>query len=387
LNLSGVNVEDMELATVPLTRFHVRNGQSLGGFTVRLATGDPDTVEVRFFDSDGRDIDPSTQRKIERLLYREDFRRAFGGDIGEIGFPPRSLEFYTAALERVVDIERIRERSFKIVVDYSFGAVSIVMPNLLTKLRAEVLAVNPFASTAAATAETGEGNVIRVAELVRASGSDLGFVIDPDGELSTVIDDTGRILSHEELLLSICALIGEADPAARVAVPVNVTGAVEGLLGAGRVVRTKLASASLMETAAVERLAFAGASDGGCIWPDFLPAYDAAATLVKLLDLLAAVDRPLSRIRASLPEIHVAHETIVTPWERKGTVMREIVERASARNVELVDGVKIVDDECWALVLPDPEDAITHVWAEAATEPDARRLAQEYVQRIRQILR
>ncbi len=134
LNLSGVNVEDIELATVPLTRFQVRNGTSQGGITVRLATGDPDTVEIRFFDSDGRDIDPSMQRKIERLLYREDFRRAFGGDIGDIVFPPRSLEFYTAALEQAVDIDMVRRRGFKIVLDYSFGAVSIVMPNLLTKL-------------------------------------------------------------------------------------------------------------------------------------------------------------------------------------------------------------------------------------------------------------
>ena len=291
LNLSGINVEDIELATVPLTRFQVRNGPSQGGITVRLAAGDPDTVEMRFFDSDGRDIDPSIQRKIERLLYREDFRRAFGADIGDITFPPRSLEFYTAALEQAVDIDRVRQRSFKIVLDYSYGAVSIVMPNLLTKLRAEVLAVNPFASTLAATTEFGDTNVLRVAELVRASGSDLGFVVDPDGELSTVIDDTGHILEPEELLLAICSLLAEAVPDARVAVPVNVTSAVETILGEDAVVRTKLASASLMEASLLD-VTFAGAGDGGCIWPDFLPAYDAAVTLVKLLDLLAQVDRP-----------------------------------------------------------------------------------------------
>jgi mannose-1-phosphate guanylyltransferase/phosphomannomutase len=388
LNLSGINVEDIELATVPLTRFQVRNGPSQGGFTVRLATGDPDTVEIRFFDSDGRDIDPSIRRKVERLLYREDFRRAFGGDIGDISFPPRSLEFYTAALEQVVDIDRVRERAFKIVLDYSFGAVSIVMPNLLTKLRAEVLAVNPFASTHAATSDLRDGSVIRVADLVRASGADLGFVIDPDGELSTVIDDTGRILEPDELLLAICALLADAWPDAKVAVPVNVTSAVEDIVGADHVVRTKLASASLMEVASSsDAISFAGASDGGCIWPDFLPAYDAAVTLVKLLDLLAIVDRRLSSVCAALPATHVAHETIVTPWERKGTVMREIVERVSARKVELVDGVKVVEDDRWALVIPDPEDALTHVWAEAGSEPEARRLAQEYVQRIRQVLR
>jgi mannose-1-phosphate guanylyltransferase / phosphomannomutase len=296
------------------------------------------------------------------------------------------LEFYTAALEHAVDIDRVRQRSFKIVLDYSYGAVSIVMPNLLTKLRAEVLAVNPFASTLAATTEFGETNVLRVAELVRASGSDLGFVVDPDGELSTVIDDTGHILEPEELLLAICSLLADALPDARVAVPVNVTSAVEAILGEDAVARTKLASASLMEASLLD-VTFAGAGDGGCIWPDFLPAYDAAVTLVKLLDLLAQVDRPLSTVCASLPSVHVAHETIVTPWERKGTVMREIVEKVGNRQVELIDGVKIIDQDRWALVLPDPEDALTHVWAEAGSDQDARRLTQEYVQRIRQILR
>jgi mannose-1-phosphate guanylyltransferase/phosphomannomutase len=67
--------------------------------------------------------------------------------------------------------------------------------------------------------------------------------------------------------------------------------------------------------------------------------------------------------------------------------MREIVEKTGSRRVELVDGVKVIGDGQWALVLPDPEDALTHVWAEAGTDQDARRLAQEYVQRIRQILR
>ena len=103
LNLAGVNVEDIELATVPLTRFQVRNSGASAGVTVRLAPDDPDSVEIRFFDADGVDIDANTQRKIERLLYREDFRRAFAGDIGDIVFPPRSIEFYTAAMERSVD--------------------------------------------------------------------------------------------------------------------------------------------------------------------------------------------------------------------------------------------------------------------------------------------
>jgi mannose-1-phosphate guanylyltransferase/phosphomannomutase len=253
-----------------------------------------------------------------------------------------------------------------------------------------VLAVNPFASTesATATAEVRDAQVARLADLVRVSGSDVGFVIDPEGELVVVVDDSGHILEPDELLLAVVALIKEAIPGASVAVPVNATSAVERILGSDdSVVRTRLWGTSLMETAAARSVVFAGTPDGGCVWPEFLPAYDAAATLAKVLDLLAAVDRPLSQVVAGLPETHVAHETIVTPWERKGTVMREIVERTGARETELIDGVKVIDGDRWALVLPDPDEALTHVWAEADSDPEARRIAQQYIERIRQVLR
>jgi mannose-1-phosphate guanylyltransferase/phosphomannomutase len=389
LNLTGVNVEDLELASVPLTRFQVRNSRSSGGITVRLAPGDPDSVEIRFLGRDGSDIDASTQRKVERLLGREDYRRAFGGEIGDIVFPPRTLEFYTSAMERAVDVERVRARGFKIVLDYSFGAVSMVMPSMLTSLGAEVLAVNPYASTASATAfvETHATSVGRVAELVRVSGSDLGFVMDPDGELATLVDGRGRVLTPEQLLLAMVTLVTEVVEQPRIAVPVNVTQAVDQIVGdRGAVVRTRIWGDGLTE-AASQGSTFAGNADGGCMWPDFLPAFDAAVTLAKVLDLLALVDRPLAAVLDSLPTSHLVHETVMTPWERKGTVMREIMQRTGTTEVELIDGVKILGDERWALVLPDPEEALTHVWAEAANDVESRRVAQEWAQRIRESLR
>ena len=105
---------------------------------------------IRFFDTNGPDITEDAQRKIERLFNREDFRRVFPAEIGDIGFPPRALEQYTAALEATVDIEAIRAAQFKVVVDYGYGSTSFVMPNVLAKLGADVLAVNPYASTAGA---------------------------------------------------------------------------------------------------------------------------------------------------------------------------------------------------------------------------------------------
>src|SRR5580765_2783632 len=342
LNLAGINVEDIELATVPLTRFQVRNSGASAGVTVRLAPDDPDSVEIRFFDSDGVDIDANTQRKVERLLYREDFRRAFAGDIGDIVFPPRSIEFYTAAMERSVDAPRLRERGIKVVLDYSYGAASIVMPSVLAKLGSEVLAVNPFASTIPLAVGDPTEQVARIASLVRASGSELGYVLAPDGERSTIIDDEGHVVAPDQALLALVVLVAERHPGARIALPVSVTQEAERLAveRGAEIVWTKLADASLMEVAANEDITFAASPDGGFIWPDFLPAFDALATLAKLLDLLAATGRRLSDVVRDLPSVSIAHESVPTPWERKGAVMRELVERVPPEQTELIDGVK-----------------------------------------------
>jgi len=175
--------------------------------------------------------------------------------------------------------------------------------------------------------------------------------------------------------------------APRVAVPVNVTHVVDQIVGErGGVVRTRIWGDGLTE-AATQGATFAGSAEGGCMWPDFLPAFDAAVTLAKVLDLLAVTGRPLAEVVDGLPSSHVVHETVMTPWERKGTVMREIMQRTGTAEVELIDGVKVLGDDRWALVLPDPEEAMTHVWAEAANDVESRRLAQEWAQRIRESLR
>ena len=130
-----------------------------------------------------------------------------------------------------------------------------------------------------------------------------------------------------------------------------------------------------MEVAEQRGIDLAASQEGGFIWPAFLPAYDVAATLAHLLSLLATADRSLSATLAAMPQTHVAHEEVPTPWERKGAVMRGMVEQPrQGHPTVLVDGVKIIYPEGWALVLPDPEIAVTHVWADADTEAEARRL-------------
>jgi mannose-1-phosphate guanylyltransferase/phosphomannomutase len=386
LNLTGVNVEDVELATVPLTRFQVRNSQNAGGITVRLAPGDSERVEIRFFDSNGRDITELSQRKIERLLAREEFRRAFAGDIGDIVFPPRALEFYTAALEDSVDAERLRDRAFKVVLDYSFGAASLALPAVLAKVGADVLAVNPYAATRPSSLGLDErdARAARVGTLVRSSGSDLGMVIDPAGETCSLVDGTGRVLDTHQSLGALLRLVTQVHPGVRVALPVSATRVAAGIVteGGGEIRWTKTSGPSVMEAASRRDVDVGVGVGGSVVWPDFMPAFDATATLVKLLDLLAATGRDLASVVDGLPPVFTAERSVTVEWARKGAVMREMVERAKGRDVVLVDGVKIDHGDGWALVLPDPDEPVVRVLAEGPDADAAAELADHYARRI-----
>jgi len=388
LNAAGIDVLDLEVASVPVTRFLTRSPRATGGITVRLHPVDQDRLMIRFFDGAGTDISEDAQRKIERLFQREDARRVLAAEVGDIQFPPRALEEYTVALENTVAPDAIRGFGFKLVVDYSFGAVGTVMPTLLGKLNADVLAVNPFVSTSGRLDFDPQAGLQRVGALVKASGAHLGALIDPDGERLTLVDDAGRALSHTAALLAFIELIPEHLLGDRIALPVNITEQATRIANSHgiSVTPTKISTSALMAAAMEPGMGFATDGDGGYILPGFLPAFDGAAALLKMLDLIARTGRSLSEVVDALPRVHLVHETVVTPWDQKGKVMRSLM-TITGRDDDLVDGVRVAHNDGWVLALPDPEEPLTHLWAESATESDARRLVQEYARRVRQLTR
>ncbi len=369
LTAAGCNVDDLEAATVPVTRFHARTAAVSGGITVRLLAGDPQSVSLRFLDGEGVDLDEPTQRKIERLHDREESRRVLAAEIGDIYFPSRTVEMYTAELMASAQLEAIRRARFKLVLDYAFGTTSFVMPNILAKLGADVLVINPHVSTPGVLSFDRVVHAGRLGELVRSSGAHLGAMFDPDGEQLTLVDDSGRILSDEEALCAMARIVAEDAGKGVVAIPVDAPHDVERIVedAGAEVLWTKLAASDLMAASSDPEVVFAGNTQGGFIFPSFLPAFDAVASFVRLLSLLATSGRRLSETVASLPRPELARLEVPTPFEAKGLVMRTLLERASAREIVLVDGVKLIDEEGWTLVVPDTEGPATMVTAEADT--------------------
>ncbi len=390
-NSAGVNVADLELATIPVTRHHVRSRGNKAGLTVGLSPDDPQSVVIRFFDDRGIDLSESEQRRVERLYHREEFRRVTAADIGDIAFSPRTLEHYTADVVEAFDLRHDSGRQVKLVLDLSFGAASFVMPNLLSKVGADVLSLNPYAQTGGMIAVDPAVSGARVAEAVRGSGADLGAVIDAGGERLTLIDDSGRVLDEDESILAFLELTaGLGEDEGRVVLPVTVSDQAVSLCEARgmEVVLSALSRAAFMDAAASGGVSFAADRRGGYAFPRFLPALDAAAALIRLVSLLGRGDLSLTALVDAMPPMPVVRREVPTPLEHKGLIMRTLMEQLTEEGADLVlvDGIKVRSNDGWALVVPDPEEPVTHVWAESADLVRSDALAAAYADRLWAIL-
>jgi mannose-1-phosphate guanylyltransferase/phosphomannomutase len=121
----------------------------------------------------------------------------------------------------------------------------------------------------------------------------------------------------DQSLLLYVKLLAERGTKGKAAFPITVTSKVDELAGESlQIVRTQNSLSDLTSAAASPGVVFAGAVGGGYLFPDFLPAYDAVASLAKLLELLAPLGRPLSELVASLPTTTLIHRRIACPWSK-----------------------------------------------------------------------
>ncbi len=388
LTAGAINIRDLEVSPMPVTRFDVRSSNAAGGIMVRTAPGDPERIDILFLDADGDDLSPAAQRKLDRVFSRQDFRRAFPGEIGDLRFPARTLDLYIQDLLDRVDTTGLAEADLKIVVDPSGGSASLVLPTLLGRLGVDVLTVNgrvdeiiPAHSAADDLRATD-----RLGALVASSGAAFGVRFDHVGERIAIVDERGDLIDDDRALLVFLDLVAAENRGAEVALPVTTTRVADQVthFHGLTVRRTSLSAAALTRVAREEGVVFAADGRGGFVVGEFAPAIDGLAAFVKLLTLVARTRLTLSAIDARIPSIAILRRSVPTPWAAKGTVMRRIVESVdpdAGQTLDTTDGVRIVSpDGSWVLVLPDPSEAVTHLWAEGADLSEAHQLLRHWAE-------
>src|SRR6266513_825172 len=142
LNASAINVVDLEAQALPVARFRTARSDYSGGIALRTTPGDPQSIDLVFLDERGADLSPAARRRLERVLHREEFRRAFPGEIAELTYPPRIIESYTRELLRCVDMSGVRDAGLKVVLDCADGTAALVLPSLLGSIGVDVHTLN-----------------------------------------------------------------------------------------------------------------------------------------------------------------------------------------------------------------------------------------------------
>jgi mannose-1-phosphate guanylyltransferase / phosphomannomutase len=383
LNASAINVVDLEAQPLPVARFETARGECGGGIALRTTPGNPQSIDLIFLDKTGADLSQADRRKIERVFSRQEYRRAFPGEIAELIYPARVRESYAHELLRCVDLTGVDEAGMKVVVDCAGGTVSLILPVLLGRIGVEVLTVNNRLDEASPTpslAQTRAG-MQRLADLVASSQADFGVRFDPVGERIMLVDEKGGLISDDRALLVVLDLIASERRTGRVVLPVTTTRVAEQVsqFHHVQVDWTTTTPHGLAEATAADDVIFAADGRGGFVVPEFTRTVDGIAAFTRLLGLVARARLTLSQIDARIPAAHLLKRSLPTPWAAKGSVMRTVAEAAGEREVDTTDGIRVIEPAGgWILALPDPADAVTHLWAEGKDDDAAQALLDEW---------
>jgi mannose-1-phosphate guanylyltransferase/phosphomannomutase len=378
---TGVHVADLRVAPPTVNRHELKVGERAGGLHVRVAADDPDVVQISFFAPPGILVAGAALKAIEQTFSRQEFRRVSPGEIGSLTYPARATESYVQELLGALDRDAIRSRGFRLVLNYGLSAASLVLPTLIGDLGVEMVALNAFvdASPIPRLIDTHQA-LDDTANLVRAVGADLGVLIDSAAERLWLVDEQSRQIPPETLLLLFVRELAAANGGGKLLVPINESRMVEEIADGHSlsIERTKTSLGDLLAAATARDVVFAGASGGGYVFPEFLPAYDAVMSLGKLLELVAHSGRALSELVEDLPRSTLVHVREPCPWSAKGLAMRQLIEAVKGMEVDNMDGIKVFEPEGWVQVVPDPDEPVFHVYAEGASLEDSHRLEEKY---------
>jgi phosphomannomutase/phosphoglucomutase len=222
-------------------------------------------------------------------------------------------------------------------------------------------------------------NLADLIEAVKHSGADVGIAFDGDADRITVVDETGRIIWGDELMILFSRYVLASHPGATVIAEVkcsqNLFDDIE--KHGGNPIMWKaghsIIKAKMKETGAV----LAGEMSGHIFFADSFYGFDDAAYAgARLLEILSKTEKPLSELLSDLPKKYSTPEIrILCPEEKKAFVIQKIVERFSPdHDVVTIDGARIKFDHGWGLVRPSNTQAIMVLRCEADTEQELQRI-------------
>jgi mannose-1-phosphate guanylyltransferase / phosphomannomutase len=390
---SGVSVNDLQVIPIPILRQELKSGNGAGGIFVRKSPFDKASTDIIFMDKDGKDFSTSKTKSIERIFFSDEYRRADFANVGTLKYPERTNEKYKEHFLDCLDVEVIRKRKFKIVIDYSFGITSTIFPNILGDFNCETVSLSAHLDKDKITRSPSEFKkaYLNFPFVVKSLGFDIGFMIDAGGEKIWISTEKGKVFDDYRFLVVVLKMFLMATPGIKkIAVPVQASTEIDLVANeyGVEVIRVKDSHYSMMTACNDKDVKFVGGTRRGVFFPDFIYATDGMFAIAKILEMTAKLGMSLEKIDKLIPKLNTQKLNLQCSKEDKGKIMRRFMEDTINHKQLLVDGVKVfLDGLDTVLCIPDKVNNIVHLNVETESEEKSLKILNKYKKKIQEYIK
>jgi phosphomannomutase len=371
---TGRECIDLGIATTPTLEIMVEKLGAAGGIIVTASHNPVEWNALKFLDSRGVFIDKPTGEAVYDAYQNGRFRLCDARSTGRVTRYHKSVRDHIDGVLKLgaVDVDLVRRRSFRVVVDAINGAGSVIAPDLLRELGAKVVALNcktdgDFYRNPEPRAE----NMGDLAAKVRAEKADVGFALDPDADRLAAVDEKGTPLSEEySLALAVDEVLGR-EKRGPVVVNLSTSALVDWVASKHGVdvIRTPVGEAHVVDRMLAVNSPIGGEGNGGIIYPRLHAGRDGILGMALILQLLASRGVSLGEQVARYPAFHMSKTRM--EWDGEFSVERisSLIEALEPAKIDAQDGVKAVFDDGWFHVRVSNTEGVVRVLAESMS-PD-----------------
>jgi phosphomannomutase len=376
----GARVIDVGVVPTPTIQLAVEHHHAAGGLGITASHNPIEWNALKFISPTGLFLDAAEGAEM-RSTVEGKIPRATWDRIGEVTTDEDAIERHIARILALpfLDVERIRARRIHVALDCVRGAGGRFMPQLLDRLGCAVSAINMetdgrFPRPPEPVAE----NLGELEALVRSSGADVGFAVDPDVDRLALVSEAGRAIG-EDFTLALAARVVLQHRPGPVVTNLSTSRIVDDVAGrAGRiVVRAPVGEVNVAARMRSEGAAVGGEGNGGVILSEMHFGRDAPVGAALILHLLATDGRPLSRIVGDYPAYSIVKEKLDRPNASLETVYAALEKRFADAEPDRQDGLRLAWDDRWIHVRPSGTEPIVRVIAEARSATQAQSLVDE----------
>jgi len=379
---TGIDIVDLLNAPSNVTRHCLAKDNDISAaIHFRQSVKDPTLTEIIFYTSEGLVIDSKLAKSIERIFFRENFRKVYFNEIGEIFEDSRAKERYMNAVLEKIDQSIFKKSEIKIATDIMLGSTSDIYPRLMNELGIENIILNAYKdeknlSKVANNINKSQKNMENIVKVMQL---DCGFLIYPNGQKLQLIDDEGNLVYDYKLLLVILTMLNNiAQKRVKVLLPAWGPDFME-----FKNIDITYAKLSSFKATQLQEFDLIASTDGHFAFFEFGLNSDAVFSSFKILELITKTNMKISKIIKDLPYFVFKGENVPCPSEYKGKMMRKFLEEANGKESNSIDGVKIwTDEDEWILMVPDEHAEYLNIYIQAQNHKNASKIFWNYQNKI-----